>query len=341
MRLVPLALLFVALAGCNPKSLEPPRKSDAGAPPAGLSDEQAAKVLAKVGDHTITLGDYAATLERMNEFDRLRYQAPEKRRELLQEMIDLELLADEAKRRGLDKTPEAEEITRQILRDAMLVEARRGVPSPQEIPVVEVRAWFDAHTADFREPERRRVSAVVLKDKKEAEKILPEAKKASPMEWGKLVQKYADAPPKTGPTAPLESLGDLGIVGPPSDEKGDAPRVPAEVRAAVFEIQGDVNAVLDRVVAAGDRFYLVRLAGKTPAHERSFAEAERSIRGILVQEKMEQRTKALEEELKKQFPVAIDDAALAQVRVPQAVIPTPPLAPSSLVPAPPASAPKR
>ena len=343
MRFVPVVLVAASLAGCNPKPLEPAQKSDAGAPAAGLTEEQAAKVLARVGDRSITLGDYAATLERMNEFDRMRYQSPEKRRELLQEMIDLELLGGEAKKRGLDKTPEAEELTRQILRDAMLVEARRGLPAPQEIPLVEVRAWYDAHLADFREPERRRVSAIVLKDKKEAEKVLLDAKKTSPMEWGKLVQKYAETPIKTGPTMPLESLGDLGIVGPPSDDKGDSARVPPEVRAAVFEIQGEPPAVLDRVVAASDRFFLVRLVGKTPAHERSFAESERSIRGILVQEKMEQRAHALEDELKKQFPVTIDDVALAEVRVPNGALSAPPLAPlpPNAPPAPSTSAPKR
>ena len=44
-----------------------------------LSPEQAAQVLAKVGTSTITLGDYVAALEHMDQFDRLRYQSPERR----------------------------------------------------------------------------------------------------------------------------------------------------------------------------------------------------------------------------------------------------------------------
>ena len=341
MRLLVIAAGALLVVGCNSKPLEQPAaKADGGPPAAGLSEEQAAKVLAKVEGRTITLGDYAAALERMNEFDRLRYQAPEKRRELLNEMIDLELLAAEARRRGLDKTPETEEQIRQILRDAMLADARRSVPTPQEISPPEVRAYYDAHRDEYREPERRRVTAVIFKDKKEAEKTLDEAKKASAMEWGKLVQKYADTPPKTGPTAPLETLGDLGIVGPPGDAKGDSPRVPPDVRSAVFEIKGDVGSTLDRVVAVGERFYIVRLAGKTAAHERTFAEAERSIRGVLVQEKMEAKTRELEKELEKQFPVSIDEAALAQVKVPSGVSSAAPPG-SNAAPSPSSSAPKR
>jgi peptidyl-prolyl cis-trans isomerase C len=314
--LVVKGLVLVALAGCNPKPLEERVKVDAGDVPGGLTVEESRRVLAKVGDRTITLGDFAAALERMNEFDRLRYQTPEKRRELLDEMIDLELLAVEAKRRGLDKSPEAEESVRQVLRDAMLAEARKGLPPPAEIPPAEVRAYYDAHRAEYREPERRRVSAIVFKDRKEAEKVLPDAKKASPMEWGKLVQKYADPPVKPGPGQPLETLGDLGIVGPPGDPKGDHVRVPAEIRAAAFEIPGEVGAVLDRVVSADGKHFVIKIAGKSPPHERSFPEAERSIRGILLQQKMEARTKELEDSLRKQFPVTIDEGVLAQVSVP-------------------------
>ena len=49
---------------------------------------------------------------------------------------------------------------------------------------------------------------------------------------------------------------------------------------------------------------------------RTFAEAERSIRGKMFQQKIEARERELEGELKKQFPVTIDEATLAQVNVP-------------------------
>jgi peptidyl-prolyl cis-trans isomerase C len=305
------------LAACNSRSLEERAKEINAATlgPGGLPKEEAARILAKVGDRTITLGDYAAALERMNEFDRMRYQAPEKRRELLNDMIEFELLAIEARRQGLDKTPEVEETTRQVLRDALLADARKGMPGPGEIPATEVRAFYDAQRDNFREPERRRVSAIALKDKAEAEKLLPDAKKASQADWGKLAQKHLEGAKPT-PGAPVETAGDLGIVSAPGDPRGDNPRVPPEVRAAVFEIKGEIGTVLDRVVPAGGKFYLVKLAGRTAAHERSFAEAERSIRGKLFQQKIDAREREIEAELKKQFPLSIDEAALAQVQVP-------------------------
>ncbi len=313
-----------AVGGCDrqQKSLEDRAKAAASSSPGGLTPEQAARVIAKVGDRTITLGEYAATLERMNEFDRMRYQAPEKRKELLQEMIDLELLATEARRRGLDKTPAQEELRRQILRDALLAEARKGLPLAQELPIADVRKYFDTHRDEFREPERRRVAAFGMKDKALAERSLADAKRATAMEWGRLALKLAEPKLVQGPSQPVESVADLGIVGPPDDPKGDHPRVPDALRRAVFEVKGDVGAVLDQVISADGRWWIVRLAGRSDAHERSFAEAERSIRGILVQQLMHARTKALEAELEKQFPVSIDEAELAKISGP-AALPSP------------------
>ncbi len=324
---VGLQVAFVAaislqlLGGCNDKAITPPPE-DAAPPAAGLSPEQAARTLAKVGDRVISLGDFAATLERMDQFDRLRYQTKERRRELLDEIIDVELLAREARRRGLDKQPETEEAIRQILRDAMLSKARQGLPAPAEIPPSEVRAYFEANADKFNEPERRRVAAIVLSDRKAAELVLKDAVKIkSAAEWGELFFKHSTTAPKKKPEdSPLDLAGDLGVVGAPSDARGKNPKVPEAVRAAVFKI-GDIGGVWTEVVEEAGVFYVVRMNGITAAHNRSLQESDRSIRIAILQQKMQEREKAFEAELRKKFPVEIDDAALGKVKLPDGVKP--------------------
>jgi len=326
--------LFVAtaallLGGCNEKAVSPPA-ADAAPPSGGLSQEQAARTLAKVGDRVISLGDFAATLERMDQFDRLRYQTKERRRELLDEIIDVELLAAEARRRGLDKQPETQEAIRQIMREAILADARRGLPSPGEIPADEVRAFYDANAEMFSEPERRRVAAIVLSDRKTAERVLEEARKIkTPIEWGELFFKHSvTAPKKTkAPAGPLDLAGDLGVVGAPDDKRGKNPKIPEPIRAAVFKI-GSVGSVFEEIVEADGRFYIVRMNGITAAHSRTLAEADRSIRLQLLQKKMKERESTLEAELRKKFPVEIDDAALGKVKLPEGVKPFEPGEPS-------------
>jgi parvulin-like peptidyl-prolyl isomerase len=308
---------MVLATGCNERALDRAKNADAGPTAGGLTPEQAMRVLAKVGDRTITLGDYAATLERMDQFDRLRYQSPERRKELLEEIIDAELLAQDARQKKLDQQPETQQAIRQILRDALLAEARRGLPPPAEIPADEVRAYFESHRDDFREPERRRVAHIVVKDKDTANKVLALAKKANAREWGELFLRHSlDAPKKGSPAAPVELSGDLGIVGPSGDARGDNPRVPAAVRAAVFELAAPGD-VLGHPVQAEGGFHIVRLVGKTDAHERSLSDADRSIRVALLQARITEREKKLEDDLRKQFPVTVDEQALAKVEVPR------------------------
>jgi len=303
------------LVGCGESKQQ--TTSDAGAPAFGLTAEQSARVLAKVGDRVITLGDFGRTLERMDQFDRLRYQSKERRRELLGELVDVELLAQEARRRGLDKEPDVQDAIRQLLREAMLAQTRQGLPTPADISAEEVRKYFEANADKFNEPERRRVSAIVLKSRADAEKALEAAKKAADASaWGELFHKHSvTAPRERGPNAPLDLAGDLGIVGPPDDARGANPQVPEPVRAAVFRID-TIGAVAGEIVEADGKFYVVRMSGRTAGHKRTLAEADRSIRVALLQQKMQERERALEGELKQKFKVEVDEAALSSVQLP-------------------------
>ena len=310
------AVIAAYLAGCNEPALQQP--TDGGTPAFGLTAEQSSRVLAKVGDRLITLGDFGRTLERMDQFDRLRYQTKERRRELLTEIVDVELLAAEAKRRGLDKDPEVEDAIRQLLRDAMLAQARQGLSAPAEIPAAEVRAYYEANADRFSEPERRRVAAIVMSDKKAAEKVLKEAQKVSAgSAWGELFYKHSlTAPKEQGPSSPVDLAGDLGIVGPPGDARGANPAVPEPIRAAVFQI-GNVGAIAGELVEVEGKHYIVRMNGITAGHHRPLAEADRAIRVAILQQKMQDQVRALEDELKKKFPVQVDEAALSTIKLPE------------------------
>jgi parvulin-like peptidyl-prolyl isomerase len=313
-----LCAALCASSGCKHDSTNSnPQPSPSASAPQALSPELASKVLAKVGDREITLGEYAATLGRMDPFERLRYQTPDRRRKLLDEIIKAELLAGEAKRRGLDKRPENQARIRQALRDEVLERARTNVPNLTDIPESEVRSYYEAHRDEFREPERRRVAHILLADEARAKKALEQALTADPVQWGKLVQEYSlDKSGASGPLAPAELAGDLGIVSGPNDARGDNTAVPAAVRTAVFQIS-KLGGVFPALVREGGRFHVVRLTGKTDARERSFAEAERSIRVALVQQKVNTAERELERRLLQQYPVKIDEAALAQVHVPK------------------------
>jgi hypothetical protein len=303
--------------------------------------------LAKVGDRTITLGDYAATLGRMDRFERMRYQTADRREKLLEEMINVELLAREAERRGLDQSPRAKELTRQLLRDELLRQEREKLPKLDELPEAEVRSYYEAHLAEFRDPERRRVGDLVVAEKAQAGKLLAQAKAASPVEWGTLVREHSllskgSAGDKTESQPPLELAGDLGLVSAPGQAQGANPKVPEPVRHAVFQLE-NIGDVAPEVIAADGRFHIVRLMGKSAPRTRTFQEAERAVRLKLLAERIEQSERALLESLEKKFPAVINEAALEGISAPPPSVPpepegvpAPSLAPSSATPKAPA-----
>lgn len=314
-RATSLLVLLSLVGGCARCGGSEAGSSSSGgtAAPAGLSPEEANKVLAKVGDRTITLGDYAGVLERMGPYERMRYQAPERRKELLDEMITVELLAAEAAQQGYDQDPVTQLEIQNALRDAMLADLRKDAPKPESIPIDQVRAWYKDHADMFKDPERRRISAIATKTKPQAEVVLAElAADGSAVKFGQLVREKSvleDAKAEV----PVDLAGDLGIVSPPGDPRGVNKRVPEPVRAAAYQLAkvGDRNA---EPIADGDRFYVIRLAQVLEARERTFEEAERSIRVRLAQDLLAKKEEELVAELAKKIPVAIDEAALAGVR---------------------------
>jgi parvulin-like peptidyl-prolyl isomerase len=250
----------------------------------------------------------------MDQFDRLRYQSVERRKELLDEMITVQLLASEATAKGYDKDPLAQQEMRAILRDSMLAEARKNAPTPADVPEAEVHAWFDAHRAEYKDPERRRISVIVVRDEASAREVLASAKKSpGSAQWGELVRaKSLD--PQARANVPVDLVGDIGIVSPPGDLRGENSRVPEEVRVAAFEI-AELGGIADKVVGSKGKYFVVRLTQKLPPHERTFAEAERSIRVKLAQDKLRAKEDELLAELRKSVKVEIDEQALATVKV--------------------------
>jgi len=284
----------------------------ASASGAALRPELASKVLAKVGDREITLGDYAAALDRMDRFERLRYQTPERRKLLLDEIIHAELLAGEARRRGLDKDPKVQARLRQALRDELLEEIHRGAPGPEDIPDAEVRSYYEKHRGDFFMAERRRLSAIVTRDRETALQALEKARDGDPSTWGELVEKLSV---RKSETSDAGLRGDLGFLTKSPSNSDAASGVPDLVRAAGFRIP-KVGDVYEQVVEADGEFYVIRLVTKNEAGQRGLKEAERTIRVTLAQRALRAAEKRVEADLRKRYPVEVDEQELSQVRAP-------------------------
>lgn len=180
-----------------------------------------------------------------------------------------------------------------------------------------MRAYYEAHKAEVDDPERRRVSVIVLPDEAAAREVLESlgATRGPPAasKWASLVRARSLDAPKAETNVRDELVGNLGMVAAPGHPDANT-KVPPEVRAAVFLIK-EKGWVLDRPILSGGKAYVVRLTDTSPAHERSFAEAERTLRVKMAQDKMRAKEQELMKELRAEYPVKVDEQALANVRI--------------------------
>lgn len=328
-----LSALQLGCDGCSGAGQAPAASPDAGV---ALSPERAAQVLARVGTRTITLGDYAAALERMDPFERMRYQTDDRRQSLLEEMINVELLAREAERRGLDRLPATQERVRQFQRDELLRRLRASLPAPSQEAV---REYYGTHRSEFFEPERRRAAHIVLADAALAARVAREASGTDAEGWRALVRQHnpdalGDEGDKTVARPALEVPGDLGMLSvpdsaPPAREaqkkaggEAGALDVPEAVRRAVFEIPR-VGEVYSQPVAHAGRFHVLRLVSLVEARQLTLEEVESVIRARLTRAEQERAEAELLARLRQTISVSIDEAALERVPEPAPSSPGP------------------
>jgi hypothetical protein len=198
----------------------------------------------------------------------------------------------------------------QALRDELLEELRRTLPPPEKLGEKEVRDYYEAHKSEFEEPERRRALVLAVQNEALAKKVRAELEGAPPTRWGELAGKYSLERRGLGPNDPLELAGDLGFVSAPGEKRGENLSVPEEVRAALFRLEklGDIAA---EPIPVGTRFYLVKLGALSAARVRTLAEADRTIRVELLRRMFREKERALEEELRKKYPIEVDEEKLA------------------------------
>lgn len=324
-------VMALAWCACSPRPQAPrphdasradggvAQRADGGISPRDPCDilqaEQRDLIVARVGDQSLTLCDFTRRVNSQNPYLRARFNAPEQRRALLQSWVDAELLANEAVHRNLDQDPQVRRaITMQLAR-RLEQWVREGVAEPT-VTDDEVRAYFDAHRAEYDTEAQVRASQIVLGARADAERALADvrAHEDDDAYFRARVRAVSVDPVTRG------SDGDMAFF----PMNGGSDVVP-EVAAAAFTLTRP-GQILDRVVESahggpnhGPGFHVVRLTARRDAMHRTLDDESRRIRVRLQREKVDHAQDAamqqLLDQLRRDNPVQVDDAALAQVRV--------------------------
>jgi peptidyl-prolyl cis-trans isomerase C len=276
----------------------------------GLTEEEASQTLAKIGDHTITVGEFAEEIANKGPFLRTRYNSPERRRELLDQMVRFELLAQEADARGFDEAPEVQRTRKQILIRRFLKQEYEDRIQPTDITDDEVRAYYEAHPTEFHQPEQVRISHIVFAREVDATRVLRQIQ-ASPTDvrlFRQLAEEF-DTDPSTH-----DRFGDVGFFSRPEARREDEPVVSEAVANAAFGME-TIGAVYGEVLHTDRGYEIIKLTGRRAPLDRSLDEASRPIRSRLWRERREHEIEALVERLTAEADVEEHLDLLSQIHI--------------------------
>ncbi|UJR79732.1 peptidylprolyl isomerase [Sandaracinus amylolyticus] len=301
----------------------------------GLTEAQAAETLAKIGDRTITVGEFADEIASKGPFLRARYNSPERRRELIDQMVRFELLAQEADREGFDDLPDVQRTRKQILIRRFLKQQYEDRIQLSDVSDEDVRRYYEAHRGEFNKPEQVRASHILIRNRATAERVLRQVLEdpTNVRAFRELAERHNEDPETR------DRFGDLRFFSRPEERQPEDPAVPDEVARAAFSIT-TIGGVHGELVQTERGFHIVKLTGRRAALSRSLEEATRPIRHRLWRERREQAVEELvtrlrgeadvEENLDLLSQVHIDapaDATPMQPSTPEPSTPTPPTAP--------------
>ncbi|HEY3803792.1 MAG TPA: peptidyl-prolyl cis-trans isomerase [Kofleriaceae bacterium] len=278
----------------------------AGMPSApSQSAEELQTPLAKIDDVTITLGEFQERLNRQSPYIRARYTSLEQKTEFLEELVRFEILAKEAYRRGYDKDPEVVRTMKQVMIQKLMRDEFDATITADKIKDADMKAYYDANLADFVKPEEVRASAILMKNKAQADRVLLEAKgDAGKTNKGfrDLVQKYS-----SDEETKLRG-GDLRYFDVTTKD------LPAPVVKAAFALinTGDVSGVVD---GGAGVFYILKQTGRRKAMTKTFEDAKPVIRNKLFREQRFAAQKDFIDKLRSQAKIEINQANLAKVRI--------------------------
>ncbi|MBX7197256.1 MAG: peptidylprolyl isomerase [Sandaracinaceae bacterium] len=315
-----LILVVLSIIGCiavacsgddeAPSTSGPGATTDEAPRTHGLTEEEAGQVLATIGDREITVGEFAESIASKGPFLRARYNSPERRRELLDQMVRFELFAQEADRRGLDDLPEVQRTRKQVLIRRFLKQEYEDRIQLSDVTDADVQAYFDSHQDEFNKPEQVRASHIVFSSQATAQRVLHQLT-ASPSDM-RLFRQLAEVH-NTDP-ATRDRFGDIGFFSRPAERQADEPELPPEVAEAAFSMD-TIGTIYPELVHTSQGWHIVKITGRRAPLHRTLEEASRPIRHRLWRERREQAVEDLVARLRSEADVHEDLALLDQVHI--------------------------
>lgn len=254
----------------------------------GCSDKHSTddKVLARMSNKYLTLGEFKKKIERLPAYYRDMVDRNKKR--FLDETIVEMMFYEEAIRQGLDNDKEVKDVLREAKKKVLIAKLiQREVENKIKIEDGEARKYYEDHKSEYKAPEMWRASHILVSTEAEAKEIQDElAKGANFEELAK--EKSMDATAARG--------GDVGYF-----RKGQL--VPEFEEAALSLNPGEVGPVIRTQFG----YHVLKLTGKKDSDIEPYEKVKARVYEELKKEKRTELFEKLVLGLKNKYKVEMEE----------------------------------
>jgi peptidyl-prolyl cis-trans isomerase C len=229
-----------------------------------------------------------------------QYASQEQRVQILNQYVIQEVLYRKAREDKLTDDPTTRALIldteRKILAQSVLT---HELAKEIKITTVDVESYYQAHPAEFKQPERAQISHIFLTDKTKAERALTR------LQNGESFAALAKSVSEDKETAAKEGAIDGWV------NKGAALPVigsSEEATAAIFSTAG--GQTINKLVSSQQGYHIIKVRAREAERQKGLEEAREEVYRKLQQTKEQEVQAKLLEELKKRYNVVIHTSRL-------------------------------
>ncbi|MCB9557248.1 MAG: peptidyl-prolyl cis-trans isomerase [Deltaproteobacteria bacterium] len=275
------------------------------------SETPKSRVVARIGARAITEADLKRAIEALPPHLRLRYSSAERRQEFLNNLVRLEVLAAEARRRGLHRQPEVVQQVKRTMVEQLVQQLKDELVSMESVTPAAIAAYYQQHQSRYHQPAKRRAQLIVVDQREQAKRLFEQLTSTQSQQQAAqteriLSQRFARLADQQSVQPSKRKAGDLGYF------SADDPQIPQTLRAAAFSASTPFPRLVGPISlgtpAAGYAVLLV--TAERPAVDISLDDARDRIKNLLFSQKQTAALKAYLAKLRKAAKVEIIGAKL-------------------------------
>ncbi|MBN2297412.1 MAG: peptidylprolyl isomerase [Deltaproteobacteria bacterium] len=243
-------------------------------------------IVARVGDEVITRSDLGQILAQIPLQYRSRYSSAQGMKELTDRLVEMKMLAWEARKQGVDKRPDMKMKLNNMIDQILARELEEGIKKTLNIDEKDIENYYKENQDSYNTPSKVKASHILVESKDEAVSILKALRGGA--DFKELAREKSKCPSAS-------KGGDLGWF-----EKGKMD--PAFEKAAFDLKKGEISDV----VKSSFGYHIIKVENIRPARTKTIDQAKKSIEKTLERDLLEKQMAELKARIKNEIAVEVN-----------------------------------